>query len=638
MPGPTSLTDQEWDRLLHRVRVALDVTSDGPVAELPHDAGGAFGPTLREAIERHRIGAVLAHDTTGLSDDDRRWIRTRAEGNARRSIAAAGRAHAITTSLATAGVRSLVLKGTPLAVVTTGDPAGRWCGDIDLLVDPDRYEDAHRRLLECGWQLASGPAADPAARAFTWTRWIDNHASYRLVDRRAPAGYLELHWRLGRSMLLDLDFETLWDAHAEVDVGGVVLPAPGPDHLHLHVLAHALRHNTERLLWAVDVALLERGLDHAASERIDELARRYQPVRTRAIARTVVQQLGLLGGDDGRTLGPLDRRIVRASTETLRTGATGWPHTAGTLAVTTSPSGLGRAVANAGTRGLERFRGHLPELLARQVHRLPGSADPPERSPTLPGSTRAAMLDPVTDRPTLPHRLRTLVHRFGIDVRRWPPPRDPALAHVGVIVGARIDLILDVGAAGGGYALMLRDRGHRGRIVSCEPLPTSFERLRAAAADDPGWEVRQIAVGAAPGTASLQIAGNADSSSLLPMLDAHTAAAPHAATVGEVEVEVTTVDDLLDEIARPDDRVLLKLDVQGAESAVLDGTTLNRITAIHLEHSLVELYAGSATFDALHGRLREAGFRLVDVSPGFRDPRNSQLLQFDATYLRDTDD
>jgi hypothetical protein len=80
--------------------------------------------------------------------------------------------------------------------------------------------------------------------------------------------------------------------------------------------------------------------------------------------------------------------------------------------------------------------------------------------------------------------------------------------------------------------------------------------------------------------------------------------------------------------------VLLKLDVQGAESDVLDGTPLDRITAIHLEHSLVELYDGSVTFDDLHARLRGAGFELVDVSPGFRDPRSSRLLQFDATYLR----
>jgi FkbM family methyltransferase len=236
--------------------------------------------------------------------------------------------------------------------------------------------------------------------------------------------------------------------------------------------------------------------------------------------------------------------------------------------------------------------------------------------------------------PTVLHRIRKLGHRIGVDVRRWPTPRDPATAHVDLLRSAGIDLVLDVGAAGGGYGSMLRDRGHPGRIVSCEPLPESFHRLKGASESDPLWEVRRTAVGAQTGVAQLQVAGNADSSSLLPMLDRHTDAAPHTATVGSIEVEVTTVDELLDDVAQAGDRVLLKLDVQGAESDVLDGTPLDRITAIHLEHSLVELYDGSVTFDDLHARLRGAGFELVDVSPGFRDPRSSRLLQFDATYLR----
>ncbi len=288
-------------------------------------------------------------------------------------------------------------------------------------------------------------------------------------------------------------------------------------------------------------------------------------------------------------------------------------------------------------------------IIAPDAAQLPlGIPARPTGSRRHPGADRAAPpLGPVArspadpcqagavDNPTsLAHRLRRLVRRAGVDVQRWPSPRDPATAHVRLLRDAGVTLVLDVGAAGGGYALTVRDRGHRGRIVSCEPLPDSFERLRVAAAADPDWEVRRTAVGATPGRATLHVAGNADSSSLLPMLDTHTEAAPHTATVGSVEVDVTTVDALLDEVARPTDAVLLKLDVQGAEAEVLDGASLDRLVGIHLEHSLVELYDGSVTFEPMHRRLLDAGFELVDLSPGFRDPRSGRLLQFDATYLR----
>ena len=379
MGGTDAVTDAEWRRLLLLVRRALG--SSGP------DAGGEaelrdvpeFSSALRAAIERHRIAVVLAHDTVGLGDVDRDWLRIRSETNVRRAAAAAARAHSVTTALAGQGIRSVVLKGTPLAVVTTGDLAGRSCGDIDLLVDPERYVDAHRFLVADGWILASGPAADPSSPAFAWTRWIDNHATYLRRDRREPAGHLELHWRLGRSTMLGLDFETIWGERALVDVGGVTLPTPGRDHHHLFVVAHALRHNTERLQWAVDVALLERGLDPATSLRLDHVARRYLPDRTRVVARAVVQRIGFLPVEDHR-LSPLEHRLVRASLESLRTGSTQWSRTTGTLAVTGSPGGVLRSLAGTGTYAVERLGRRLPPRVGRLVRRRP-DYDLPSRSP-----------------------------------------------------------------------------------------------------------------------------------------------------------------------------------------------------------------------------------------------------------------
>ncbi|MFM8856602.1 MAG: FkbM family methyltransferase [Actinomycetota bacterium] len=240
----------------------------------------------------------------------------------------------------------------------------------------------------------------------------------------------------------------------------------------------------------------------------------------------------------------------------------------------------------------------------------------------------------MNERPSLLHSARRLARRLGVDVQPWRPQNDPAVAHAAILRHTAIDVVLDVGAATGGYARMLREAGHRGRIISCEPLPEAFKLLESSADGDPDWEVLCAAVGAEPGRSVLHVAGNVYSSSLLPMLERHTRAAPESAIVRSIEVPVTTVRAILDETIGTEDRVLLKLDVQGAESAVLDGTPFERITAIHLEQSLVELYERSAVFDQLHPRILDAGFQLVDVTPGLRDPQTAQLLQFDATYLR----
>jgi SAM-dependent methyltransferase len=64
----------------------------------------------------------------------------------------------------------------------------------------------------------------------------------------------------------------------------------------------------------------------------------------------------------------------------------------------------------------------------------------------------------------------------------------------------RVDCVFDVGANTGQYATRLRQIGFHGLIISLEPNPATFAELQAAAAADPKWIVKQIALDSEPRT------------------------------------------------------------------------------------------------------------------------------------------
>ena len=132
-----------------------------------------------------------------------------------------------------------------------------------------------------------------------------------------------------------------------------------------------------------------------------------------------------------------------------------------------------------------------------------------------------------------------------------------------------VDLVVDVGANEGQWARELRAEGYKGTIVSFEPLLAAHARLTQAARDDAAWIVHRRALGDHDGEGRLNVAGNAGaSSSLLTMAESHERAAPDARYVGHETVSVSR----LDAVDLPaGQRLMLKLDVQGAERAVLAG-------------------------------------------------------------------
>lgn len=229
-------------------------------------------------------------------------------------------------------------------------------------------------------------------------------------------------------------------------------------------------------------------------------------------------------------------------------------------------------------------------------------------------------------------RIRRLVNRVGFDVTRQPF----SYHFVRVLQDRGISAVLDIGANTGQYGSALRASGFTGDLLSVEPLAEAYAQLLSTAAGDPRWQVLRTAVSDRPGTLELNVAGNSVSSSPLPMLDLHTGAAPQARYVGVQRVPATTVDALVAEHDLDPAVTLLKVDVQGYESVVLDGAarTLAGWAAVQLELSLAPLYDGSALMPAQVARMQAAGFDLWLLDPAFYQPGTGRLLQCDGLFVR----
>ena len=235
---------------------------------------------------------------------------------------------------------------------------------------------------------------------------------------------------------------------------------------------------------------------------------------------------------------------------------------------------------------------------------------------------------------------RTL-RRAGYELRAYPPPLalDPDDQRRALLLASReITLVLDVGANEGQYAQRLRATGYEGRVVSFEPLSEVHTRLEAAAAGDPGWEARRLALGSDDGEVELNVAANTYSSSVLPMGERHLQSAPQSAYVGTETAPSARLDTIWDDLVRAGDRVWLKLDVQGYEPHVLRGAgaKLAEVDVVQAEMALVPLYEGDMPWRELVDWLAGQGFRLAGLEAGFGDSETGELLQADGIFLRET--
>lgn len=140
--------------------------------------------------------------------------------------------------------------------------------------------------------------------------------------------------------------------------------------------------------------------------------------------------------------------------------------------------------------------------------------------------------------------------------------------------GLRIDCVVDVGANEGQYASELRRIGYKGLILSFEPDPAVFERLRERTNADPRWLAFNVALGINSNPASFNIMNVSLFNSFRKPSEKQTS---HYQGANKIYKTITVKVERLDEIfsalknEHRFNRVFLKMDTQGYDTQVFRG-------------------------------------------------------------------
>lgn len=238
----------------------------------------------------------------------------------------------------------------------------------------------------------------------------------------------------------------------------------------------------------------------------------------------------------------------------------------------------------------------------------------------------------------LKQTIRNAIHKVGWDLHRLSSGANPTYQLLKCLERAKVNLVFDIGANKGQFAQSLLGMGYLGDIVSFEPLSEAHAALSTAAKQEARWLVHpRSAIGDTDGEITINISGNSVSSSVLPMLAAHSDAAVGSAYTGSERTPIARLDTVASAYLTKGRRSFIKIDTQGLEWQVLDGAaeTLLKAQGILCELSLVPLYKGQRLWREIIGRLEAQGFTLWALQRGFTDPRDGRSLQLDAIFLRE---
>jgi len=204
--------------------------------------------------------------------------------------------------------------------------------------------------------------------------------------------------------------------------------------------------------------------------------------------------------------------------------------------------------------------------------------------------------------------------------------------HGSALRGLNLDLIVDVGANRGQFALIARKVFPLAKIHSFEPLEEPAQIFKRIFGGDPNVTLHICAIGREKTTATIHITRDDDSSSLLPVTKLQSGLFTGATEKETRQVPVLPLSQALGGAVIPP-ASLLKIDVQGFELEVLKGCEdiLRKFSHLYIECSFIELYEGQALAHEVISYLDQFGFALTGVYNLYYE-KNGMAVQGDFLF------
>ncbi|HEC14101.1 MAG TPA: FkbM family methyltransferase [Acidiferrobacteraceae bacterium] len=190
--------------------------------------------------------------------------------------------------------------------------------------------------------------------------------------------------------------------------------------------------------------------------------------------------------------------------------------------------------------------------------------------------------------------------------------------------------LIDIGCNNGEFGSFLRGYLDIAHVLAFEPLERHGAHLESM-----GFDLFPVALGDRNGSTSFTVNKHDASSSILPMSDLMRSQFPELQETTPIEVEIRKLDDVLRDRDIGDD-VLIKIDAQGVEDAIIRGgyETFSRAKAVIIEMSFVPMYEDQALFNEVHSLLADCGHKFSGIKNQICSVRERRPLFAHCVYQR----